>query len=233
LAENADRLGVDLRRAESIVLSHGHYDHTGGLAVALRGDAPKTVLLHPAALEAKYARNPDGTSREIGMPEACRRAIERAARVVHTVEPVALAGGLTVTGPIPRNTDFEDTGGPFFLDEDCRQADPLEDDQSVFFDTPEGTVVLLGCAHSGVVNTLDHVGRLTGGRPLHAVIGGMHLVQASAERIDRTIEALRRLDPTLLAPAHCTGTAATVALRHAFADRCTDCGVGTRFEFER
>jgi 7,8-dihydropterin-6-yl-methyl-4-(beta-D-ribofuranosyl)aminobenzene 5'-phosphate synthase len=232
LAENAATLGVDLDRAESIALSHGHYDHTGGLTDALRGESPKTVLLHPAALDPKYARNFDGTSREIGLPDVSRRAIESADRVIHAMEPVPLAGNLNLTGPVPRITDFEDTGGPFFLDEDCRKADPLEDDQSLFFDTSKGTVVVLGCAHSGVINTLEHIGRLTDGRPLHAVIGGMHLVHASAERIERTVEALRRFDPQLLAPAHCTGTAATVALWQAFPGHCTDCSVGTRFQFE-
>jgi 7,8-dihydropterin-6-yl-methyl-4-(beta-D-ribofuranosyl)aminobenzene 5'-phosphate synthase len=140
--------------------------------------------------------------------------------------------GLTVTGTVPRNTDFEDTGGPFFLDAACTRPDPLVDDQAVFFESREGLVVLLGCAHSGVVNTLHYISELTGGKPIHAVLGGMHLVQASPQRLERTIESLRTWHTPLLAPGHCTGMAATAALWNAFPGRCATCHVGTRFEFD-
>ena len=137
-----------------------------------------------------------------------------------------------MTGPVPRLTDFEDTGGPFFLDEACTRPDPLEDDQSVFLDTTEGTVVLLGCAHSGIINTLRYIRQLTDNHPIQAVIGGMHLVGASSHRIERTIEELKRIGVERLAPAHCTGMPATVALWNAFPGRCQACPVGTRFEFD-
>jgi 7,8-dihydropterin-6-yl-methyl-4-(beta-D-ribofuranosyl)aminobenzene 5'-phosphate synthase len=137
-----------------------------------------------------------------------------------------------VTGPVPRLTDFEDTGGPFFLDEACTKPDTLEDDQSVFFDTIEGTVVLLGCAHSGVINKLRYIRQLTDNRPIRAVIGGMHLVGASPHRIERTIEELQRIGVERLAPAHCTGMPATVALWNAFPAGCVTCHVGKTFNFE-
>lgn len=127
---------------------------------------------------------------------------------------------------------FEDIGGPFFLDRDCGKPDPMSDDQSLFFETNEGTVVLLGCAHSGVINTLRHVRTLTEDRPIHAVLGGMHLVRASSERLSRTIEAFRRLGVERLGPAHCTGAAAIVALWNAFPGQVLPCHVGSRFEFE-
>jgi hypothetical protein len=114
----------------------------------------------------------------------------------------------------------------------CSRPDPLVDDQAMFFETRDGIVVLLGCAHSGVVNTLQYVDHLTGRKPIHAVLGGMHLIGASAERLARTIEALRNWDIRLLAPAHCTGMAATAALWNAFPGRCTTCHAGSRFEFE-
>ena len=112
-------------------------------------------------------------------------------RLIATTQPTTVFNGLTATGPVPRLTDFEDTGEPFFLDEACVQPDPLEDDQSVFFDTTEGTVVLLGCAHSGIINTLRYIHQLTDSRPIRTVIGGMHLIGASPHRIERTVEELQ------------------------------------------
>jgi len=232
LAANAYRLGIRLHDLDALILSHGHYDHTGGVAEALKTARSMRTHVHPAALARKFIRNANGTAREIGMPYRSARIIQdHRNRLIAVTEPTGVAGGLTATGPVPRRTDFEDTGGPFFLDEACMEPDPLEDDQSVFLETSEGTVVLLGCAHAGVVNTLSYIRQWTGNRPIRAVIGGMHLVAASEHRIERTIEECRRLGVGQLAPAHCTGMRATVALWNAFAGQCQTCAVGTRFEF--
>lgn len=233
LANNAYRLGIPLYDADLIALSHGHYDHTGGLAGPLGRNPRGTVFAHPACVASKYMRTSNGDVRDVGIPEPARRAMKkRASSWIKTVEPSCLVDGLTATGPIPRVTDFEDTGGPFFLDPECRQPDPLEDDQALFFDTTEGTVVLLGCAHAGVINTLLYIRQLTGGRPIHAVLGGLHLVQASAKRLERTIEELQRLAVQRLGPAHCTGSRAVAALWNAFPRQCFDYHVGTCLEFK-
>jgi 7,8-dihydropterin-6-yl-methyl-4-(beta-D-ribofuranosyl)aminobenzene 5'-phosphate synthase len=233
LMSNAFRLGIQLADVDAIVLSHGHYDHTGGLNDLLRGNRSADVYVHPDALKAKYARNEDGTCQEIGVPPNIDETLlRRRKQLVPTDKPTALPNGLMVTGPIPRSTDFEDTGGPFFHDPEFQQPDLLWDDQSVFFDTAQGTVVLLGCAHAGVINTLRYVRQLTGQRALHAVLGGMHLAGAPPERIRRTIEEFRELDIAYFGPAHCTGRVATAALWDAFPDRCVSCHVGSRFEFE-
>jgi 7,8-dihydropterin-6-yl-methyl-4-(beta-D-ribofuranosyl)aminobenzene 5'-phosphate synthase len=233
LAANAYRLGIPLHSAERVVLSHGHYDHTGGLAQVLHEGCTPALYVHPAAFREKYAERRDGGAREIGVPMAVREAISRhQLPIVETPTPTQVIGCLTVTGQVPRTTDFEDTGGRFYLDAACVTPDALDDDQSLFFPTPEGIVVLLGCAHSGIVNTLRYIRHLSANAPIRAIIGGMHLISASPARISRTVEEFRQLGIRLLAPAHCTGMPATAALWNAFPAACATCHVGTLFEFE-
>ncbi|MBN2508353.1 MAG: MBL fold metallo-hydrolase [Verrucomicrobia bacterium] len=234
LLKNADTLGVDLSGLDAIVLSHGHYDHTGGLP-AVRDRAPRARLyLHPAALEPKFAGNPDGTSRPVGMEDAALQVVRQAGdSVVWTTQPTEILDGIFVTGEIPRQTAYEDTGGPFYLDAACRRADPLVDDQALFFDTKDGLVVVLGCAHAGVVNTLLHVQHVAPNRPIAVVVGGFHLLAAGEERMTETVAALGRWNLRRLAAGHCTGTAAVVRLWSAFPGRCASCAVGTRMAFER
>ena len=233
LLPNADRLGVELDQADAIVLSHGHYDHTGGLASALEAIGPTKVYAHPAAFQAKYARNDDGTSRYIGVSGPNEESTrEKAGGLVWTEKPTEIVEDVFVTGEIARVSGFEDVGGPFFLDNECTRQDSLLDDQALFFPSAQRVVVLLGCAHAGVVNTLQYIHRITGGKPIHAVIGGMHLLTASQQRIRRTIDALHRLGVEFLAPMHCTGMTATVELWKAFPEKCIRCPVGTTMTFE-
>ncbi len=232
LAHNARELNVRLQQTDAVVLSHGHYDHTGGLAAVLQAAPKASVYAHPAALLPKYTRRPDGTCRAIGIPPPSESAVaEHEDTCIWTKSSTGIASGIFVTGEIPRRTNYEDTGGPFFTDPDCREPDSLPDDQAMFFECRPGTVVALGCGHAGVVNTLQYVRGLTGGKPIYAVIGGMHLVTASPERLSRTVEDLRELDVQRLGPAHCTGPAAVVELWNAFPGRCFACPVGTSMEF--
>ncbi len=232
LAHNASRLNVPLDAADAIALSHGHYDHTGGLATLFEKEAVPALFLHPAALAPRYSRPPDGPTRAIGMPPASIEAVRQHTTIVWTESHAEIFPGVHVTGPIPRRSGFEDTGGPFFADAAGREPDLLPDDQAFYLETSHGTVVVLGCAHAGVVNTLHYVRALTENRPIHTLIGGMHLVSANEERMDRTIQALRHFGVQRLMPAHCTGFPAMARLWHEFPGACVPCAVGTVVEIE-
>lgn len=231
LNHNAACLNIDLARADSIVLSHGHYDHTGGLQIALRHAPNARMFMHPSALMSRFSCR-DGVTREIGMPGCVRDIVnEHRASVTWTTRPTEVAAGVFVTGPIPRRTSFEDTGGPFFLDENGQSPDLIEDDQSMWIEMPDGLVILLGCAHSGVINTLSYIQELRKGMPIRAILGGMHLGAATAERMAQTVKSLRRLNVSEMWPCHCTGIVAAAQLTVAFGNQCRPCGVGTGNEF--
>jgi 7,8-dihydropterin-6-yl-methyl-4-(beta-D-ribofuranosyl)aminobenzene 5'-phosphate synthase len=229
---NAETLRLPLDRVEAVVLSHGHCDHTGGLAVMLDAAPAAKIFLHPAAFGEKFSRS-SGQSRFIGMSRETAQAVRRRGRITETARWTEISAGVFATGEIPRVNNFEDTGGPFFLDAEGTKPDPLSDDQALVIDLGESLVVLLGCAHAGVVNTLEHVRQLTGGKPVRAVIGGFHLVNASQERIEQTILRLRAADLVCLAPMHCTGWPATAKLWAAFPEIIRPAGVGTSLTFER
>ncbi len=230
--DNAMALGIDAGRAEAIALSHGHYDHTGGLSRILPATPQARVYLHPMAFGPRYSRKDDGTLRETGMPGEVAGLIRTTHRVVSTMGPTEIVDGLFVSGRIPRGNNFEGAGGHFFMDPDCTCPDPLHDDQAMYFRSSRGLVIVLGCAHAGVINTIDHIRAISGGWSVRAVLGGMHLKAASLERLDATVEALREHNIGLLAPSHCTGDAAFERFQREFPDRVIDCHVGSRFAFE-
>jgi 7,8-dihydropterin-6-yl-methyl-4-(beta-D-ribofuranosyl)aminobenzene 5'-phosphate synthase len=230
LGHNAEALGIRLARVDAVVLSHGHYDHTGGLAQVLSGRRGLPVYAQPESLAPRYSRG-NGECREVGMPTAARQALTQRGAFRSSRVPLPAGGGVRVTGSIPRLTQFEGEAGTFLLDAEGHEPDPLADDQAAFVETRAGTVVLLGCAHAGVVNTLRQVESLTTG-PIHAVIGGMHLRGAAPERIEATVRALVERDVKRVVPCHCTGLPATAALVREFGSRCTPGQVGTVLEFE-
>lgn len=227
LIENSRKLGIDLKTADAVILSHGHYDHTGGLADVLTLSPDAKVYAHQGAFAPKYTRKSDGTSHYGGMPQSCRDAVKRKGELVNVTGPVEICDGFYLTGPIPRVNDFEDTGGPFFRDEACTAPDDLIDDQAAFIVNDSGVTVVLGCAHSGVINTLNYIEKLTEYSPINAIIGGMHLVSAGEERLDQTIAALNEMCVEHFMPSHCTGIHGITRLWQDFPHKCSACNVGT------
>lgn len=229
---NVRVLGVDLDDTDLLVLSHGHYDHTGGIPQALKTVGDCEIYAHPGIFQPRYSVI-DGTSRPIGIPRDSLEAVNKLPpQSLHWVEEaVQLTKDIGITGPIPRKTNFEDTGGPFYLDPEGSREDPIDDDLALWFRTDNGLVVCVGCCHAGIVNTLNHVRNLSGESKIRAVIGGFHLVNADRRRLDETIAALRSLKPDTIIPCHCTGERAVAMLQNALGKRVSPGAAGKLYRF--
>ena len=226
---NAARLGIDLAPARTVVLSHGHYDHTGALALLLAALGPREVVAHPGVFADKYARRRGTRPRPIGIRQG-RDDLERRGAVLRLdTEAQALLPGVLTTGPIERTTEFEAIPSTFGVRAGTRmRKDEFEDEQGLIVRTRKGLVVIVGCSHRGVINTVRHAIKLTGEERVHAVIGGTHLGPAPKDQLEKTVEQLRCLDVSRVVAGHCTGFGAAARLSAALGDAFSPGGVGYR-----
>jgi 7,8-dihydropterin-6-yl-methyl-4-(beta-D-ribofuranosyl)aminobenzene 5'-phosphate synthase len=233
LESNARALGIDVAAADILVLSHGHYDHTGGISRVVERAPNVDIYCHPGVIQPRYAIR-DGKAKSVGMPPGAGEALEQlpSERLHWVQEPLMLTETIGLTGPVPRLTSYEDTGGPFYLNPEGARPDLIEDDLALWIQTDQGLVVCMGCAHAGLINTLHHIRDVTEGARIRAVIGGFHLLTAGHERMARSIFALRLLAPDMLVPCHCTGESAVASLFDALGEERVSPGTaGMTYEF--
>ena len=217
---NAQTLGVDLAGVDMLVLSHGHYDHTGGLKDLLVHGGDIEIIAHPDIWAPKYKRPKNKKPEYIGIPYSKDELENIGADFKLTTEPVEISASLMTTGEIPKVNDFEaiesllreKKGDDYILDE-------MRDDQALIVKSDAGLIIILGCAHRGVINTLNYAQKITGESRINAIIGGLHLIRSSAEYIERTISELEKFDIKMVAASHCTGFEACCRLHQVFGDR--------------
>lgn len=241
---NAKNLGLHLNDLDALVLSHNHYDHTGGVEflIDLYSGAP-SIFAHPKTFSQSYAKPKTecktqpagGAARAIGFPYplGLEGLQKRGLKLTMNREPLEIHKDIWLSGEVPRNCPFEEVGNRFFLDPQLKRADNVIDDQSLICKTDKGLIVISGCCHSGMVNTLEAVATLFPGIPVWAVVGGFHLLHADAKRLKRSVDYLKSLDPQQVAAGHCTGFDALCSLRRAFGKRFRRLSVGDRFSIPR
>jgi len=232
LLNNVDVLGVNLRKIDAVLLSHGHYDHTDGLIGVLKNvNKFVPVIAHPKIFNPKFSTT-RRKLRFIGAAFTQSELRNYGGIPLLARNPVSIAKGITTTGEIERVTAYEKVNGFFTVEREQFIKDDMIDDQALVVSLEgKGLVVVTGCAHAGIVNTILHAQKMLKTKKVYAVLGGFHLVDASKERIKATIEDLKKLNIKFLGPCHCTGKKALKTLKEAFGDKCRILKTGDVIKF--
>jgi len=231
IMNNAELLGIDFTKLQGIIFSHGHFDHTGGLKQVLEKTGKIPIYAHPDLFSEHYSKN-SGKMHNIGVPWPRAELEKLGANFKFSAEPYQVAPDLLLSGDVPRTSKVE-TGDPNLLStsETGEQiTDPLHDDLSLFINTDKGLVILLGCAHAGVLNIIDHAIKVTGEKKIHMILGGTHLKFCSEEQMTATLNRLEELNVDRIGASHCTGLRGARRLAERFGERFFSASVGVRVD---
>ncbi len=232
LPHNVKALNKDVQGLKCIMLSHGHRDHTGGLEWAVTQVQGVEIVSHPGIFAEHLAadpKNPDAAPRRVGCPFDRGRLEEKGARFHFVSQTTEVSPGLWFVTNIERNPDQQPHDPRLLADEGGRLVpDPITDDASLLLERQGPPVLLLGCAHAGLLNILDHLERELGIKKLYAVLGGTHLKFFGPEYIPRVIDRLEAFSVEIVGVSHCTGWKAEMELAQHFGDRFRPASVGSR-----
>ncbi len=228
--ENAEALNIDLDDLDGVVISHGHYDHMGGLIDYLKTNSARVYAL-PGIFVERFSRK--SGRRLIGAPLRQTEYERAGARFLFNNRPFQLDHNIILTGMIPRRFEQETVDDPFWKTENgvTESKDTVEDEQALVVKTEEGLVIMTGCGHAGLINTIHYAREITGENRIHTIFGGFHLRNAPKDRIDWTIAKLDELDFKRIIPSHCTGAVTAAMLYARFNSRVRFHAVGDKIEF--
>ena len=234
---NVEQLEIDLGVIDTMVLSHRHLDHTAGLYALLESlTMPVTMVVHPEAFIAdRYLKQKDGSIVQFPNILSRDKLKDYGVNIMENADPLLIAGGcIGVTGTVERTTGFE-KGMPNALTEKDgeMEKDPVADDQALFLHLKNrGLVVISGCSHSGIINTIRYSMKLSGLDNVHAVMGGFHLTgPLYAPIVPDTVSALKEMAPEVIVPMHCTGWSSIHKFAEAFPSSFILNSVGSTFIF--
>lgn len=233
ILRNAGVLSRQLGSVRTVILSHGHYDHTGGLLDVLGKTGPTNVVAHPGIFAERYWVG-EHERRSIGIPFTRLQLEAAGARFQLRQEFAEVARGIHFSGEIPRHSLFE-TGDPHLLamtGDGTLARDPFPDDACLVIATTKGPIILLGCAHAGLINTVQHVRAKSGCDRIYAVLGGTHLAPATDEQFASTVRILRTFGVERIGVSHCTGLPRAAQLHAEFGGRFFFASVGSTLEAE-
>lgn len=218
---NAEVLGKDLTDVDAVVLSHGHYDHTGGLQRLARVGNSFKVVAHRDVFMPRFKKQKDGSLKYIGCPYDQSYLESRGLTFEFADAREEIAPGIFFVSEVPRKTVFEKGDPLLVVKDDAGRVvpDPFRDDASIYLKTELGLIVILGCSHRGMVNILYHILTLEGDVPILCVIGGTHLARVSPAQTSETIKALHGMKVEALGVSHCTGLDAADEMKRAFGER--------------
>jgi 7,8-dihydropterin-6-yl-methyl-4-(beta-D-ribofuranosyl)aminobenzene 5'-phosphate synthase len=233
LLPNALRMNRSLHEIRTVALSHGHYDHAGGLWPLLRTCGGKEIHAHPKVFRSRYRVKDTGEPISIGMPYQREYLEGLGARFILDDGWREVMPEIFLTGEVPRRNRYEKGDNGLFCDIAGCCADTHPDDQSLVIRTDKGLVLILGCCHTGIVNTLEFAREQTGVTEFFAVIGGMHLGFCGEGQLEETVKALRRFSIRKLVGSHCTGFTAAARLAREFPGSFQPGQVGYSLELRR
>lgn len=233
LLYNMRLLNINPNSVDLIFLSHCHNDYTGGIVGLLNEiDKKVPVVAHPEIFRENYNFQGIISSKGISEENSRENIIEKGGQIILIKEPFLIYDGVISTGEVKRMIDFESKGiGTFNLKEGILMPDDLKDDMSIIVNIKnKGLFIITGCSHSGILNIINHSVKITGNKKIYGIMGGLHLVGSSKEKIKKTISGIADFSPEKIVAGHCTGLEAIAEFSSVFGEKFSYMHVGKTIE---